>query len=129
MTTFVLGELEAAIRESWSAETATPEERERWSAANPAFDQCGVTALVVNDLLGGDLVRGEVHLDGTRIDYHWWNVLGGGVEVDLTREQFRAGEQIVDPVVIARPPDDELRRLRGEYALLRGRVWAKLGLT
>jgi hypothetical protein len=43
---------------------------------------------VVHDRLGGELVRGEVHVDGERVDFHWWNRLPDGSEVDLTREQF-----------------------------------------
>jgi hypothetical protein len=119
-----LTDIERAVRTSWGADTSTPEFRSRWSPENPARDQCGVTALVVNDLLGGDLVRGEVHVDGERVDFHWWNRLGLGVEVDLTREQFRPDEVVVGGVVIARPPT--IRRLREEYELLRERVTARL---
>lgn len=126
--TFVLSELEAAIRSSWSAETATPPNRELWSATNPAWDQCGVTALVVSDLLGGDLVCGEVHQDGVRIDYHWWNLLGSGLEVDLTREQFINGEQVAGKDVVPRPPNEKIVWLREEYELLSDRVRSKLGL-
>ncbi|AKG46866.1 hypothetical protein SXIM_54820 [Streptomyces xiamenensis] len=45
---------------------------------------------MLNDLLGGELVRGEVRVNGERTDYHWWNRLGMGVDIDLTREQFGA---------------------------------------
>jgi hypothetical protein len=71
-----LTDIERAVRDSWGDDTSTPEFRSRWSQDNRARDQCGVTALVVNDLLGGDLVRGEVHVDGERADFHWWNVSG-----------------------------------------------------
>jgi hypothetical protein len=88
MRPLLLSDIEAAVRSSWDAETCTPDYRSRWSPENPARDQCGVTAMVLNDLLGGDLIRGAVHVDGVRVDYHWWNCLGQGVEIDLTREQF-----------------------------------------
>jgi len=66
---------------SWSAVTSlTPDE---WSATNPAAGQCAVTALVVNDLFGGDIVRGA-GLQGS----HYWNRLAGGIDVDLTESQF-----------------------------------------
>jgi hypothetical protein len=58
------------------------------------------------------------------VDFHWWNRLGLGVEVDLTREQFRPDEVVVGGVVIARP--STIRRLREEYELLRERVLARL---
>lgn len=126
MTPLLLTDLENAIRGSWSAETCTPEFRSRWTEDNPARDQCGVTAMVLNDLLGGELVRGEVHVDGERVDYHWWNRLGAGMEIDLTREQFGPEEIVTEGIVIPRPPLSEWRRLRQEYELLRDRVLEKL---
>ncbi|MEW1615111.1 MULTISPECIES: hypothetical protein [unclassified Streptomyces] len=127
MATYLLTDIERALRDSWSAETCTPEYRDRWSPDNPARDQCGVTAMVLNDLLGGELIRGEVRVDGRRIDYHWWNRLRTGVEIDLTREQFGPEEIVSGGIAIPRPPIEEWRRLREEYVLLRDRVAEKLG--
>ncbi|MEU0280818.1 hypothetical protein [Streptomyces sp. NPDC006195] len=126
MTPLLLTDIEQAVRSSWSAETCTPEFRSRWKNDNPARDQCGVTALVLNDLLGGELIRGEVHVNAERVDYHWWNRLGMGIEIDLTREQFGPEEIVTGGIVIPRPPVTELRRLREEYELLRDRVLEKL---
>ncbi|MDA3644660.1 hypothetical protein LZ318_23805 [Saccharopolyspora indica] len=119
-----LVEIERAIRSSWGADTCAPEDLPRWHAGNPARGQCGITAMVVNDLLGGDLVRGEVHVDGHWVDFHWWNRFPGGLELDLTREQFDPEEVVVGGVVIERPP--EFTRLREEYELLRTRTFAAL---
>ncbi|MFB8024594.1 MULTISPECIES: hypothetical protein [unclassified Streptomyces] len=124
MEPLLLTDIEAAVRSSWSADTTTPAHRPQWDPGNPARDQCGVTALVVNDLLGGDLIRGEVRVDGERVDHHWWNRLGMGVEIDLTREQFGAHEIVSGGVVVERPP--EIVRLREEYELLRARVLERL---
>ncbi|WP_031084146.1 YunG family protein [Streptomyces sp. NRRL WC-3549] len=124
MEPLLLADIEAAVRSSWDADTTTPEYRSRWNPGNPARDQCGVTALVLHDLLGGELVRGEVRVGGRRVDYHWWNRLGMGVEIDLTREQFAAHEKVVGGVVIERPA--EIVRLRAEYELLRARVLERL---
>ncbi|MFE0704610.1 hypothetical protein [Streptomyces sp. NPDC058872] len=126
MTPYLLADIERAVRSSWSADTCTPEFRSRWSPDNPARDQCGVTAMVVNDLLGGDLIRGEVHVNGERVDYHWWNRLGTGIEIDLTREQFGPEELVIGGTVIPRPPATEWCRLREEYELLRDRVREEL---
>ncbi|MEW2252800.1 hypothetical protein ACFW6K_07035 [Streptomyces sp. NPDC058733] len=126
MTPLRLTDIERAVRSSWSADTCTPEFRSSWTEDNPARDQCGVTAMVLNDLLGGELIRGEVHVAGERVDYHWWNRLGDGIEVDLTREQFRPEEVVTEGIVIPRPPVTEWRRLREEYELLRERVLDKL---
>lgn len=119
-----LVEIERAIRASWGADTCAPEDLPDWHFGNPARGQCGVTALVINDLLGGDLVRGEVHRDGKRIDFHWWNEIAQGFEIDLTREQFAANEIVGPGTVIKRPP--AIRRLGDEYTTLRGRVFAML---
>ncbi|WP_407562058.1 hypothetical protein [Streptomyces sp. 184] len=124
MTPLLLTDIERAVRSSWGADTCTPEFRARWTPANPARDQCGVTAMVLNDLLGGELVRGEVLVDGQRTDYHWWNRLGTGVEIDLPREQFDPHETVTEGVVVARPPVPG--RLREEYELLRSRVAERL---
>ncbi|AXE24796.1 hypothetical protein C0216_16260 [Streptomyces globosus] len=126
MTPLLLADIERAVRDSWSADTCTPDYRSLWTGDNPARDQCGVTALVLNDLLGGELVRGEVHVDGRRVDYHWWNRLGAGVEIDLTREQFGPEETVVGGTVIPRPPRAQPHRLREEYELLRTRVLERL---
>lgn len=122
---WTLADIERAVRSSWSADTCTPAHRPHWNTDNPARDQCGVTAMVLNDLLGGELIRGEVHVDGQRVDYHWWNRLGLGVEIDLTREQFGPDEIVVGGDVIVRPP--QFVRLREEYELLRDRVLEALG--
>ncbi|WP_058041492.1 YunG family protein [Streptomyces roseifaciens] len=124
MEPWLLTDVERAVRSSWGADTCTPEYRSRWTPDNPARDQCGVTAMVLNDLLGGELIRGEVRVDGVQTDFHWWNRLGEGVEIDLTREQFSPEEIVTGGLVIPRPP--EIKRLREEYELLRERVLEKL---
>ncbi|MER6114618.1 hypothetical protein [Streptomyces sp. NPDC001743] len=124
MKPLLLADIEAAVRSSWGADTTTPEHRPHWTPDNPARDQCGVTALVLHDLLGGELIRGEVHVDGVRTDFHWWNRLGPGTDIDLTREQFAAEEIVSGGTVIPRPP--RIVRLREEYELLRDRVLERL---
>ncbi|WP_449341714.1 YunG family protein [Streptacidiphilus cavernicola] len=86
---------------------------------------CDITALIVNDVFGGDLVRGEVHVGGDQRGFHWWNRLSSGVELDLTREHFQRGEHVTAACVVDRPPGP-LRRWE-EYLLLRERVMEHLG--
>ncbi|MFF1870377.1 hypothetical protein [Streptomyces sp. CB03911] len=124
MTPWTLIDIERAIRSSWGVDTCAPEDLGRWHPGNPARGQCGVVAMVLNDLLGGELMMGEVHVDGVRTDLHWWNRFGGGVEIDLTREQFDACEEVGPGRPVARP--ERPGRLQGEYELLRGRVLAAL---
>ena len=69
------------LKRAWRAETSmAPKD---WSSDNPAVGQCAVTALIVQDLFGGGLLRGDI-VGGT----HYWNRLPGGREIDLTAEQF-----------------------------------------
>jgi hypothetical protein len=117
--------LRPLIRAAWGPDTRDPEGGDQWHPDNPARDQCGVTALVVQDLLGGDLILGEVHVDGTKIGHHYWNRLPNGAEVDLTADQFLPGEVVVNGQVKHRPPDAP-RRCREQYELLRDRVLTAL---
>lgn len=123
-----LGEIEQAVRESWAADTCSPDDvaREPWSERNPAWGQCDVTALVVHDLFGGELLAAEVYLDGEQQGFHNWNRLPGGLEVDLTREQFRRGQTVAAGRVVRRPPG-RLPRRREEYRRFRRRVLERLG--
>lgn len=128
MTPWTLAGIDRALRDSWAADTCSPDDLARagWDPGNPAWGHCDITALVVHDLFGGDLVVGEVHLDGEQHGYHWWNRLPGGVELDLTREQFRRGQTVTAARVVERPPGPLPRRWP-EYLLLRERVAGHLG--
>ncbi|WP_308431002.1 alpha/beta fold hydrolase [Streptomyces nojiriensis] len=127
-TPWTLADLEAAIRAGWSAETCEPSDITKipWTPENPGWGHCDITALVVQDLVGGDLMLGEVFHDGRQEGYHWWNLLPGGIRIDLTREQFRRGETVT-PGRIVKRPGGRLRRRWEEYQLLRQRVIDKLG--
>ena len=121
-----LADIEDAIRRCWSPETCDPVDLADWTVAEPARGQCGVTALVVQDLLGGDLMVAEVrHPDGTRQGVHYWNRLAGGLEVDLTRSQF-GGEIVGAPEVVSRPADVTHGRLAEQYRVLSERVAKRL---
>ncbi len=104
MQIHTLADIERAFRESWGADTADPVDVTDWHPGNPTRGQCGVTALVLSDLLGGDLVMGEVHRGAERVGVHYWNRLSGGTEIDLTREQFFAEESVSAGTVVTRPP-------------------------
>ncbi|HEV7975357.1 YunG family protein [Amycolatopsis sp.] len=66
MQTWALVDLECAIRDARGVDTCDPVDLADWRADNPARGQCGVTALVLHDLLGGDLLLGEVYAGETR---------------------------------------------------------------
>ena len=61
-------ELRLRFRDAWHADTSfAPAD---WSPDNPAFGQCAVTALIVQDLFGGELLRACI-AGGS----HYWNLL------------------------------------------------------
>ncbi|MCA0157603.1 hypothetical protein LB823_15530 [Tsukamurella sp. M9C] len=115
-----LDDLHQALRASWGPDTCAPEDVRQWSTTNVARGQCGTSALVVHDHFGGRLVRGEVHIHGERVDYHWWNLLPSGEEVDFTRAQFDTKEVVVGGNAVERPTQPG--RLDTEYRILRRRV-------
>ncbi|ALA40138.1 hypothetical protein ABE82_00580 [Paenibacillus peoriae] len=78
-------ELEKALFQAWSLESSS-----KWIANNPAAGQCGVTALVVQDRLGGDILR--TWLDS---GWHYYNRIGEDI-IDFTRSQFSIPPQYQD---------------------------------
>jgi hypothetical protein len=78
-------ELELALKNSWTKESSS--DSENWTPGNPAWGQCAVTSLVVNDYLGGEIVWANAVLpDGEEIS-HYFNKIDD-VEKDFTRVQF-----------------------------------------
>ena len=72
-----------ALRRSWTAETCSPSWREKWRPDNPSAGQCAITALLVNDYLGGEIMRCMTE-DGS----HYYNLMYGSIVLDFTEEQF-----------------------------------------
>lgn len=118
-----LAGLEAAIRSSWGPDTS--DDPQDWSDENPARGQCAVTAMVVRELLGGEILIAPVlPRAGIGHEHHAWNRLPSGLEVDLTREQFTDGEDLGPPEV--REPRVAIRGV-DRYRLFAERVEALLG--
>ncbi|WP_328291370.1 hypothetical protein OG218_01145 [Kineococcus sp. NBC_00420] len=107
MTTLTLSAIEAAARASWGPDTsfASAEYMARGSG-QPSRGQCGTTALVLQGLLGGDLMIADVEYEGRVEGVHYWNVTAGGVELDLTRDQFTDTESLINVrrVAVGRNP-------------------------
>jgi hypothetical protein len=121
-----LTDLEAIIRKAWCRDTS--DDPDEWTESDSARGQCGVTAMVIHELFGGVLLVSDVSRDGARVETHYWNRLPSGIDVDLTREQFRRGEtfgqpRVIDPATSRAPRPDSLRRVR----LLSSRVHEALG--
>jgi hypothetical protein len=85
------------LRVAWSGETSN--EPLAWSPANPSLGQCAVTALLVQDQFGGEIVWSEVLLpNGKRISHYFNRLSDSDLVLDLTREQFPVGTFIPDGV-------------------------------
>ncbi len=74
-----------ALFESWSVSTSS-----KWSPENPAKGQCGVTSLIVQDFLGGEILK-------TRMPegWHFYNRVNG-IRYDFTVSQFENDIQYSD---------------------------------
>lgn len=109
--------LEKCLLQSWSAETAQGE----WTPECPSLNQCAITALIVQDYLGGDLLRCKM----TNGNSHYWNRLPDGTEVDLTEDQFNfiEAKPLKDDFVIrARDYVLSFPETARRYALLKEKV-------
>ena len=73
-------ELKELIRRAWGPDTCYSEDL--WDPALPENGQCGTTALVVAELLGGELLEAPVYRGEERVEYHYWTRLPSGEEVD-----------------------------------------------
>ncbi len=124
---WTLAKLEQVIRDAWGPDTCDVKDPGEWSPDNPARGQCGVTAIVLKELIGGDLVRADVHAGTTRVGGHYWNRLPGGLDLDLTREQFNDREVVGVGWIVDQPPGPP-RRCREQYDTFRARVLSALDI-
>lgn len=103
-----------AIRAAWCRETSYWPDQ--WTPETPAYGQCAVTALAVQDQLGGAIWRGRVEFLS-----HYWNEVDGHW-LDLTLEQFPPGGKRIPDVPVSREvllrDPDTLQR----YELLKSRM-------
>jgi hypothetical protein len=76
------GVIKMTLREAWCRETAHPSYQSKWSEENPSCGQCCVSALVVQDLLGGDVYSCKVGKCT-----HFVNIVNERI-IDVTAEQF-----------------------------------------
>ena len=113
-----------ALQRSWGLDTCDPHDHEYWHEGNPSRGMCIVSALIVQDYFGGELLEAMVHVEGTQQGYHTWNRLDG-VEVDVTRAQFAPDEIVGEPYVVPRITGPDMRMAQ-QYEILRQRVEAEL---
>ena len=99
-------EVQDALRKAWSSSTAN-----QWTPDNPAAGQCNVTALLVHELFGDDLLKTPLPAGD-----HFYNRIEGR-RYDFTASQFD------QPIAYTDLPTDradaELRATHDELAELR----------
>ena len=129
MQTLTLTEIEAAVRVSWGPDTtfasAPYMARGHWQSSR---GQCGTTALVLQELLGGDLMVADVECEGRVEGVHYWNAMPGGPELDLTRDQFVQSESLINARRVTARRNASATAGEQAFQLLRARVLASLGL-
>lgn len=99
-TPVTLRQLEDAVRRGWGRDTS--DDPDEWTPEHASRGQCGVTSIVLRALLGGEILMADVHGSHIPGERHAWNRLPGGVEIDLTADQFRAGETL-GPAAVDEP--------------------------
>ena len=72
-----IARLKEAVAKAWSLDTA-----KQWTSEIPAAGQCNVTAVVVQELVGGDILKTPI-----ASGYHFYNRIDGRRH-DLTAVQF-----------------------------------------
>jgi hypothetical protein len=72
-----IAQLLHALKQTWSLKSSS-----KWSMDNPSIGQCGVTSLVVNDILGGEIRKTPLS-EG----WHFYNMIHYK-RYDFTESQF-----------------------------------------
>lgn len=70
------------LERSWTRFTSA--DIENWTPSRPSTGQCAVSALIVQEHMGGRIMRAPLRGGGS----HYWNVLADGRELDVTADQF-----------------------------------------
>lgn len=74
--------LNKLLYDCWSYEPCSPSLRKIWNHDNPSLGQCAITVLIVNDFLGGKIMR-CMSSSGS----HYYNLIDDNI-IDLTAQQF-----------------------------------------
>lgn len=75
-------ELKQLLTLSWEKQTCSLGLQSEWKEENPSLGQCAITTLIINDFLGGKIMRCMASSGS-----HYYNLINSEI-VDLTVEQF-----------------------------------------
>lgn len=78
----IIDEVCKIVSMSFNKDTCYPALRDKWCEENRTLGQCAITALVLNDFLGGKIMRCE-----SETGSHYYNLINDQI-VDLTVSQF-----------------------------------------
>lgn len=98
----------------WSPRTSS--DPAGWSRKGPAWGQCAVSALYVQEKLGGSIVRVMYKTPQGLEGSHYFNFVGGQ-KIDLTLQQFPA-QTVFTPSVLDRPLT--LLQITQDYVISKG---------
>ncbi|MFJ8239340.1 YunG family protein [Bacillus tropicus] len=105
-----------ALIKSWSIETSS-----KWTIENPAKGQCGVTALVVQDIYGGEIKKTKV-----REVWHFYNFIDGQ-RFDFTEAQFNEKLNYMD--VESNREEAFVDTNEKQYSILKEKIMKELKLS
>ncbi|HDR6311206.1 TPA: hypothetical protein QCU60_003125 [Bacillus cereus] len=105
-----------ALIKSWSIETSS-----KWTIENPAKGQCGVTALVVQDIYGGKIKKTKVG-EG----WHFYNCIAGQ-RFDFTETQFNERLNYLD--VESNREEAFADTNEKQYSILKEKIMKELKLS
>jgi hypothetical protein len=72
-----MDKLESILLKCWSSKTSS-----KWTPENPYKGQCGVTALVLHELFGGQILKTKINNQ-----WHFYNYIDSK-RFDFTKKQF-----------------------------------------
>lgn len=103
------------LRKSWAIETSY--DPKRWTISNPAYGQCAISSLIVQDYFSGRILLGYV-----ANNHHYYNELPNRIEFDTTREQFNGCMYITDVMESSRGYLLSSADTKKRYLLLKEKV-------
>lgn len=102
--------IKSLLLECWSSETSS-----LWSQDNPARGQCDVTAIVINEFFGGEILK--TFINGQP---HFYNRIDG-INYDFTASQFQFLPEYLDLFADREEIFSSNSKVRQQYEILRVR--------
>jgi len=78
----IINEVCEIVSMSFSKDTCFPGLKDKWNEQNKTLGQCAITALILNDFLGGKIMRCK-----SETGSHYYNLINDEI-IDLTVSQF-----------------------------------------